>query len=529
MGNMKNFPLNNSTCLLVCLLFFITGIFNLFKFSSALFDSSVLTLLSNESQSEPEKIFLQRLDSEAVFLISSPNEEEAAEYFKHELEKYPFFSKVSLKLDQDPLKEAWSYLSKHKSAFLNNELRTALLSPKLGTRILSSLYSHTGGVSGAEFNNDPLLLLREELKDFGGMTHPEIHNGMIIFKDGNKRWFFINAQSTQDGFSGSAHQIVKAVNASICSVQQKYPHTEVLKRAAFFYSDHAATSAARDLSFLGSVTLIGIIVLSLLAFKSIKPLLLIALSLIFSLNFACAAIFLCFDRINPLVLVLGLCVIGLCTDYTVYYVVRRKTHCLEPAGESIKKLKNELYAAFLSSAAAYAVLMCSPFPLLKELSVFCVAGLSAALVFVFTIEPQVADFGRSDLKLKYCASFLRFFSGKKKLGFILLLVLANIAGWQKLHFNDDPASLQQLPAALLNEDRLVEKIMGTGFDQSWILLLASDEASFKQSIYKLRSVIHQAKAYKMVKTALLPPINSDEIFLKDHLLKTGRSIKGKRT
>ncbi len=519
MYNKKKPWLNNLTCLTVSLLFFITCIFNIQKFSTAFYDSSVLTLLSNERQSDPEKEFLHRLDSEAVFLISSPKGEKAADYFKTELEKYPFFSKISLKFDRDPLKESWFYLSKHKSAFLNDELRAALLSPRLDRRVLKALYSQAEGVSGAEFVNDPLLLLRDELKTFGRINKiPEIQNGMIIFKDGDKRWILINAKSSQDGFSGSAQLVAKAVNACISSVQREYPHTEVIKRAAFFYSAHATATATRDLTLLGSLTLLGIILLSLIAFKSLKPLLLISISLVFSLNFACAAVFWCFDNISPLVLVLGLCVIGLCTDYTVYYVVRRKTHCNESAVLSIKKLSNELYAAYFSSAAAYAVLMFSPFPLLKELSLFCVAGLSASLVFVLTIEPKTGNFGKQTADLKYAYVFLKLLSGKKAFCFILLLVAVNLIGMQKLCFNDDPSALQEVPRSLLNEDKKVEKIMGTSFDQTWILLTSPDETSFKQDIYTLRKITKEAIARGIIQKAFLPPINPDEIFIKDRLL-----------
>ncbi len=393
-------------------------------------------------------------------------------------------------------------------------------------RILRALYSQAEGVSGAEFTNDPLLLLRKELTTFAGTNSlPEIHNVMIIFKEGNKRWILINAKSSEDGFSGSAQLVAKAVNASISSVQREYPHTEVIKRAAFFYNAHASAKATRDLSLLGSLTLLGITFLTLVAFKSFKPLLLITASLIFSLNFACAAVFLCFDHINPLVMVLGLCVIGLCTDYTVYYVVRRKTHCSEPAFFSIRKLSKELYAAYLSSAAAYAVLMFSPFPLLKELSVFCVAGLSAALVFVLSIEPKTGNFGRHELNLKYTSAFLKLFSGKKAFCFILMLVVVNMIGIQRLRFNDDPAALQQTPHSLLNEDKKVETIMGTSFAQTWILLSSPDETSFKQDICTLRAIIKKATDRGIVQKAFLPPINSDEIFIKDRLLVNNAVLK----
>ncbi len=67
MYSKKMFWLNNLTCLAVCLLFFITCIFNILKISTAFFNSSALTLLSNENQSIPEKEFLRRLDRKAVF------------------------------------------------------------------------------------------------------------------------------------------------------------------------------------------------------------------------------------------------------------------------------------------------------------------------------------------------------------------------------------------------------------------------------------------------------------------------------
>lgn len=106
-----------------------------------------------------------------------------------------------------------------------------------------------------------------------------------------------------------------------------------------------------------------------------------------------------------------------------------------------------------------------------------------------------------------------------------MLVVVNMIGIQRLRFNDDPAALQQTPHSLLNEDKKVETIMGTSFAQTWILLSSPDETSFKQDICTLRAIIKKATDRGIVQKAFLPPINSDEIFIKDRLLVNNAVLK----
>ena len=67
--------------------------------------------------------------------------------------------------------------------------------------------------------------------------------------------------------------------------------------------------------------------------------------------------------------------------------------------------------------------------------------------------------------------------------------------------------------------------MGTSFAQTWILLSSPDETSFKQDICTLRAIIKKATDRGIVQKAFLPPINSDEIFIKDRLLVNNAVLK----
>ncbi len=55
-------------------------------------------------------------------------------------------------------------------------------------------------------------------------------------------------------------------------LRQHYPGVELLRRGTLFYSQHASSLAEQDISTIGLGSLIGVIVLIWLAFRSVRAL-----------------------------------------------------------------------------------------------------------------------------------------------------------------------------------------------------------------------------------------------------------------
>ena len=497
--------------------FTICFVFDAVKLSSLPFEGSVLSLLQNEKQSAEEKFFLERLDNEILFLVSSSDPKNAVEYFSKKLKDSGLFSKVIYKYDEDFLASTGKFLSQHKSAFLNDAIREELQT-KPERFVLNVLYRMAGNASGAEFSQDPLLLIRRELSSlYSKSTSIEMKDGMACFNDDGIAWYPVRATSLNGGFSVSATQTVQTINKAIAATNTNFKDTRILKRGTVFYSEHAQQKAQQEISILGSVTLIGVFLILIFFFRSLYPVVLVAIAMLCAVITGIAALFMFFDKVHPSIFVPCLCIIGISSDYTVYYMVRRRTHPKENSFVSVYALKNELIAAFLTTAIAYLLLLFSPFPLLKGISIFCVAGLLGAISCVFFIEPYLCtrQTRAPVIATKSIASLLNLFSGRKNRTIVILLGLFTILALPQIQFNDDPALLQEQDPQLQKEDNLTAKITGMNFSQSWIIVRADDERSLRHQLSALNTLTAELQKKEIIAKVELPPINTDEDFLRD--------------
>ncbi len=506
--------------LFVITFFAICFIFDAMKLSTIPFEGSVLSLLQNEKQSAEETAFLERLDNEILFLVSSSNPQDAVEYFVNKLEDSGLFAKIIYKYDEDFLASTGKFLNQHKSAFLNDAIREDLQT-KPERFVLNALYRMAGNASGAEFSQDPLLLVRRELSSlYTSSQNIELTNGMACFNYEGTAWYPIHVTSLNGGFSVSATKTVQTINNAITNTCNHFKDTQILKRGTVFYSEHAQQKAQQEISILGSVTLFGVFLILIFFFRSLYPVVLVAIAMLCAVFSGIAALFIFFDKVHPSIFVPCLCIIGISTDYTVYYLVRRRAYPKENSFLSVYALKNELIAAFLTTAIAYLLLIFSPFPLLKGIAVFCVAGLLGAITCVFFIEPYLCkkQIKAPTIATNTIASLLNFFTGWKNKVIMIALTLFTFIALPYIQFNDDPSLLQEQDPKLQSEDELSAKITGINFSQSFIITRAHDENALKQLLATLNILANELKEKRVINNIDLPPLNTDESFLKDQML-----------
>lgn len=138
----------------------------------------------------------------------------------------------------------------------------------------------------------------------------------------------------------------------------------MLQRGTLFYSDYASQQAQNDISTIGTVSGLGIILLILFVFRSLKPLWLTLLSLTVGALCGSVAVFALFGEIHVMTLVMSTSVVGISIDYALHYLTERLIHGDEESGlTSMKKLFPALVLAVLSSAVAYLLLFIAPFTL----------------------------------------------------------------------------------------------------------------------------------------------------------------------
>lgn len=138
-------------------------------------------------------------------------------------------------------------------------------------------------------------------------------------------------------------------------------HEGVYLSGAPFHTAIATSKSVKEINFLGSVSLVGVIVFGWLLFKSFKFVLPTVLNLGAGFLVGSAAIFLLPGRPHILSFLFGTTLIGLGVDYCYHRLHGVKTR--------------EILAALATTSCAFAPLLFAPVRILNEMAVFTLCGL----------------------------------------------------------------------------------------------------------------------------------------------------------
>lgn len=469
-------------------------------------NSSVLSLLPKEQTNNvPTELidgFQNRLDRQLVWLIKPTNGElEPVNWWYQTLKKQSFISQVNGYFDETFQKNWGKFAFQYRYQLLDSKTSERL---KNGTQlnwIKSQLYSPFSGISATELENDPLLLTRSsqlnQLANSGGLT---IQNNWLSRQDdqGNQ-WYMIFAELNNSSFNMSqSHQITTQLNELTKQLHEKWPNVEILKRGVLFYSDYASSEAIDDITTIGSLSIIGIIILIISVFRSIRPIILSILSIFVGIICGLVAVLSLFGEIHIMTIVMSTSVIGITVDYSLHYLTERLLHGnQESPYASLKKLISTLTLALCTSFIAYLILLIAPFPGLKQLSIFAVFGLLGAFLTVICWYPLLVNKlpVREDVGYKLLSSWLNLWKNKQ-----MQLVMVSIAllfigyGFINLKVDDDIAKLQALPEQLQLQEQKIISITRQTADQKWFVVFGDTAEQTLQRLEQFLPKLEHAKS-----------------------------------
>ena len=252
--------------------------------------------------------------------------------------------------------------------------------------LLSRVYQHASSLAsltGRSFDQDPLGLMSNKLKALSSLTPFHSENGLQTYTDAEHRYVLvplqlrINVLTTDRDIAESFNELKRSVAASHANAQTFFTGT-----ALFTY--YAASQAQREFSWLGTLSALSVLALTLAWFKKISTLLQIALITGLSLIGATAGTLLVCGEIHLISLMFGTSLIGITVDYSAHYFSRRSQY---HRGRALESLRGNLLLAFFTSCVAFGMLGITPMPGLRQMAIFCCVGLVFALVSVLVLLP----------------------------------------------------------------------------------------------------------------------------------------------
>ena len=322
-------------------------------------NSSVLAMLPKQTLGAiPPALndaFMQRLDRQLVWLVSPGKEPDprVAQQWLDLLKNSHSLREVKGPMDAAGQKAWGEFFWQHRNGLIDSATRARLQNggEAQAQWILSQLYSAFSGVSGKELQNDPLMLMRgSQLALAQNSQKLRLMDGWLVTQDASGNyWYMLHGELAGSSFDmQQTHQLVTTLTALQETLKTRFPQAQLLSRGTVFYSDYASQQAKRDISTLGIVTILGVILLILAVFRSLKPLLLCLISIATGALAGTVVTLLLFGELHLMTLVMSMSIIGISADYTLYYLTERMVHGAEHSPwQSLAKVRNALLLALL--------------------------------------------------------------------------------------------------------------------------------------------------------------------------------------
>ena len=261
------------------------------------------------------------------------------------------------------------------------------------------LYSPLLGIKPVPWREDPFGLFGDWLQERAEETPVRPRDGRLFVADGSLQYAVMPITLRMPAFSIAGQQ---AVMPLLEEAQQRAgevaPGIKVLTAGVMLHAAAASEQAKREMATIGIGSTVGILLLIWLTFRSLKPILWVLLSMGIGLLGALSFYWLWFDRIHLLTLVFGASLIGVAQDYGIYFLCNRASAGSGQDSEQLlRRLLPGLFLTVITTIAAYASLLVTPLPVLRQMAVFSITGLVFAWLTVLFWFPVLIRAGAAKL------------------------------------------------------------------------------------------------------------------------------------
>ena len=479
-------------------------------------ETNILALLP-ENQQDPiaqvafEKV-AKNLNNKVVFLIEGDDKKQlvkAASSFSSQLlqdqsQETPLFSKIDAQLTGSQ-QQAWASLYfPYRSQLLTSEQQQRLKESTAlqVNHVVQQVYNPFSGVTGKELQNDPFLLFRDYLSEKGSNAgNFSLYEGYITTEYEGKTYFIIQASLAGDAYDLAVQKQLPKLIELEKEIETHFD-VNVIHTGTLFFAAYGTQSAVSEISTIGVGSLIGIILLLLLVYRSTLPLTLALLSIGCGLLVAFVVTVAVFGKVHLFSLVFGASLIGVSIDYAFHFlterlIARKKWH----AEKGLKHIFSAVTLGLVTSLIGYLGLLIAPFPGLQQLSLFSVIGLLAAYLTVIFCYPYLAKSTskRKSPDLGWLNAWLNLWKNKRlRIGLPLVLLAFSIIGFNFVSFDDDIRQLQAMPDALKIQDKQIKRVTGVGENQQLLLLKADSNEALLIKLEVLSTQLTQWKTEAVI-------------------------------
>jgi predicted exporter len=357
-------------------------------------------------------------------------------------------------------------------------------------RLKQQLASPMSSLTSRVAAQDPLLIMPDlfhRLQSSSGESLLVV-DGRFITEDELSAVLFLGTQSASFD-SNAMRPLLAGVTTAFDRVNRTSGGDLQLQLSgAARFAVRAEEAIRGDIRRVAVGSCVGLILLLLLLFRSIRLVLLTLPVLATGFLAGLSACLLVFGQVHGLTLAFGASLIGVSLDYTVHF------HCHQilapdPSGPrgTLTRLWTGLSLGAATTVVGFVALLIATFPGLRELALFAATGISAALMATALFLPGLAGsgaavspvtmqiVGRLDALLAWLANHRWFLRIP-----VAAAVGVCLVGLPQLAWNDNIADLNRLDPGLLAEDAAVrQKVLSYEQRRLVVALGPNDQAALE--------------------------------------------------
>jgi predicted exporter len=432
--------------------------------------------------------FSEVVSRKTLFLVGAPTAaaaKSAATGFAGLLRAPQVFRSVQLEVNASA--DATALYRAHRHGLLSDKHRAWLAEgqgQKLFDEALHAAYGLAGLVRPLPLQEDPFNLFGDYLfGQLAGLGAARPQDGTLMVSSGEMTYVLVTAESAQAAFSVEAQERLMPVIEFALAQTRALPGVEILSSGVILHASAASRRAQAEIGTVGTVSMIGVLLLVWLTFRSLLPL---ALSLASLGTGALAAMTAChyvFGSVHLVTLVFGSSLIGVAIDYSMHFLADQFRNP-QPGGqrwtprEAVRHVGPGIAMGMTCGVLGYLALMLAPLPGLQQMAVFAAVGLAASCGCVLFWYPLLAKpMRRTDppLTLRLAGVLDRALQRRSPAltrAALLMLAAFATAGLWRVQFIDDVRLLQSSPPELLENERAVLGILRNTPDSRFFVVRA---------------------------------------------------------
>ena len=436
----------------------------------------------------------EQLNDKVFLVLDTQNDaslQQATLMLKTQVQQSQLFQPVKAQLDHQQFAHA---LYQHKAGLLSENDRSLLQQhdyQSLTEQGLLQLMSPGMPITAELLQQDPLLLFPRyaiELSALQNNADIALEEGFATLRDDHGISRLIVLQLNNSPYNIEYQQqtaaFIQQMNLQFRQMQVKPHWTGTLLFAQF-----GTDSAKEEISTIGMGSTIGILLLVWFGFRSVRPMLTEMVAVGTGSLVAFAVTYWIFDEIHLMTLVFGASLIGVCVDFSFYFMAMQSQHRQVDGFDVLKPLLPSLFVGLMTTLLAYVVLSFTPFPGFRQIAVFSMVGLTAAWITSILLLPRLPALNAAPAiqTLRFIGQIRHYVQTQHQLRYALMMGIVCITG-SSLFFlksNDDIRNLQSMDAQLKQEDQYVRERFMQQQSREYFVVRGQNQNQLEQNEHRL--------------------------------------------